>query len=199
MEDCCHDDDVSNVLIKHKSTLWAVLLINLGMFFVEAISSYFAQSTALLADSLDMLSDAAIYGVTFYALGKGPRVEATVSLLKGCFMGILGLIVLGQAYFRYVSIEIPEAQTMGVISSMALLANLICALLLLRHRNDNLNMKSVWLCTRNDVLANIGVLIAAGLVFITQSKTPDLLVGIMIAVLVLKSSVDIVRVSIKNL
>ncbi|MGE4233364.1 MAG: cation transporter [Bacteriovoracia bacterium] len=195
MDDCCHDDDVNKVLIEHKSTLWAVLLINLAMFFVEGISSYFAQSTALLADSLDMLSDAAIYGVTFYAIGKGPIVEAKVSLLKGTMMGVLGVAVLIQALLRFFSTEVPVAETISVVSTLALVANLICALLLLRHRNDNLNMRSVWLCTRNDVLANIGVLCASGLVFWFQSRIPDLVVGVVIALMVIKSATSVVAES----
>ncbi|MBY0472589.1 cation diffusion facilitator family transporter [bacterium] len=178
--------------------LITVLLINLSMFFVEAIYGWIAQSSALLADSLDMLGDAFVYGISLYTIGRSPKWAASVSLFKGGVMALFGVSVIVEAVYRFLSPSFPVAQTVGMVGFLAVIANFISAALLLRHRNDDINMRSTWLCSRNDVLANIGVIISAGLVSLTESKIPDLVVGLAIATLVLKSSLYVIQESLKS-
>jgi len=184
---------------KHSAMLKVVLVINLLMFFIESVAGWMSKSTALFADSLDMLGDAFVYGISLYAIKRGAAWGAKVSLVKGMIMLSFGVGVLSQAVYRFLSPVLPEAEWMGWVGGLALVANAICAVLLLRHRDDDINMKSTWLCSRNDVIANIGVLIAAGLVAATQSRYPDLIVGTAIAVLVLQSGYSVVRESAKVL
>lgn len=199
MDDCCgsKQQELQNLSAKQKQILWITLAINLTMFFVEGIYGVLARSTALMADSLDMLGDAVVYGASLYAVGRSARWNASISLLKGLMMATLGIVVIFQAIYRFLAPSLPVAETMGMIGVLALTANVVCAVLLLRHRNDDLNMRSTWLCSRNDVIANIGVLVAAGLVSITQTKYPDLAVGIAIAGLALTSSFRIIRESLQ--
>jgi len=142
-----------------------------------------------------MLGDAFVYAFSLYIIGKSVRWNAGVSMLKGIVMATFGIGVVVNAIQRYLAPTIPVAETMGVIGALALGAILTCAILLLKHRSDDLNMRSTWLCSRNDVIANFGVLVAAGLVALTGSKYPDLVVGIVIALLVLKSAFHILQES----
>lgn len=184
---------------RQSKTLWIVLLINLSMFFIEGAYGLIANSISLLADSLDMLGDSLVYGMSLYAIGRSIKWNASISLLKGVLMGVFGFGVLMNAVFRFFIITIPTAETMGIIGALALVANITCAALLLKHRNSDLNMRSTWLCSRNDVIANIGVLAAAAAVAYTGSRYPDLIVGIAIAFLVLRSSLQVLRESIQLL
>lgn len=201
MKACCDSKSSELEAIREKqgTVLKIVLLINLIMFFVEAISGFMARSTSLLADSLDMLGDAFVYGFSLYAIGKTPRWGASTSLLKGSIMLLFGIGVLFEATRRFLSPETPVAATMGLVGGLAFAANVTCAILLMRHRNDDLNMRSTWLCTRNDVVANIGVMIAAAAVGFTQSRWPDLVVGVAISTLVLKSAYSVLKESISTL
>ncbi len=194
---CCSHEDESVIALarQHRKILITVMLINLAMFFAEMVSGLIAHSTALTADSLDMLGDAFIYGVSLYALDKGDLTNRRIAMFKGILMMTLGVGLLIQIIRRFLAPELPAAETMGIVGAIALLANLTCAYLLMRHREDNINMKSTWICSRNDVLANIGVLAASGLVAWTGSKLPDLSVGLLIGIVVLHSSYLIVRES----
>ncbi|MGE3680184.1 MAG: cation diffusion facilitator family transporter [Bdellovibrionales bacterium] len=199
MSDSCCDSktDELKVLAKRQAKiLWIVLAINLIMFFLEGFYGVLAGSTSLLADSLDMLGDAFVYGISIYAIGRSIKWGASTSLIKGSIMTLFGLGVIGEAIRRFMIPGLPIASTMGIVGTIAMIANFICAILLLHHRNDDLNMRSTWLCSRNDVIANIGVLLAAGAVSLTQSKYPDLIVGVCIAALVLKSSYHVLKESI---
>jgi cation diffusion facilitator family transporter len=195
MDDCCSskETELRNLPERQKGVLKIVLVINLSMFFVESRYGIISRSTSLLADSLDMLGDAFVYAFSLYVIGRSQRQNSLVSLLKGLIMALFGVGVIGQAVYRYFSPGVPMAETMGIVGAAALLANLACAFLLLRHRHDDINMRSTWLCSRNDVIANIGVLIAACLVGTTRSKYPDLIVGIAISFLVLRSSVFVIK------
>lgn len=173
-----------------------VLAINLLMFFVEFSMGIWSRSTALMGDSLDMLGDAIVYGFSLYVLHKSERTRATAAFLKGCIIVAFGLWVLFDVVRKVFSDTMPVAETMGIIGFIALLANVICLVLLTRHKDDDLNMKSTWICSRNDIISNSGVLIAAGLVAITGSKWPDISVGLVIAILFLKSAVPILKESI---
>jgi cation diffusion facilitator family transporter len=195
MDDCCNDkaSELKELSARQGRVLVIVLIINLTMFFIEAAYGWRAQSTSLLADSLDMLGDAFVYAVSIYAIGKNPRWTASISTLKGSVMVLCGVSVVIQAVYRYISPGLPVAETMGIVGGLALAANLICAILLLRHLGDDLNMRSTWLCSRNDVIANIGVLVAAAAVSAYHSKYPDLVVGLGISVLVLRSAVHVLQ------
>jgi len=201
MDNCCDSKttELINLRAQQKGVLIWVLIINLVMFLIEGGYGLLANSVALLADSLDMLGDAFIYGISLYALGRSARWNAGVSLLKGIVMVVFGVGVFFSAFQRFSSPVQPIAELMGIVGGMALVANLICAALLLRHRNSDINMRSTWLCSRNDVIANIGVLGAALGVALTGSKYPDLIIGILIASLVLKSGFQVTAESLRSI
>jgi len=199
-DSCCHHktNELATLGRRQAKVLWIALFINLSMFFLEGFYGLVANSNSLLADSLDMLGDALVYAISLYAIGKSQTWISGVSLIKGLIMAVFGLGVLIDAASRFLSSTIPVAETMGVIGGIALVANISCVGLLLRHRNDNLNMRSTWECSKNDVLANIGVLLAAAAVGFTGSKYPDLVVGITISLLVFRSSISVLTDSVKG-
>ncbi len=178
--------------------LWGALLINAAMFIVEFAGGILGNSSALLADSADMISDAFVYGVSLWALAENHHIKAQVSLVKGVLMGILGLFVLGEAVYKILVPSLPEAGLIYVLGFFALIANLITMLLLLRFRNEDINVKSAWLCSRNDVLGNAAVIAGGFLVLYFGSMWPDIIVGVSIAFVVLWSSVGIMRDSIPH-
>jgi Co/Zn/Cd efflux system component len=163
------------------------------MFFVEALSGLRAGSTALLGDSLDMLGDALAYGSSIYVLGKGPELKAKSAVLKGALMLLLAIGILIRAVYHYFVPEVPDTGLMAGIGILALSANLVCLFLLTQHRDDDINMRSVWICSRNDIIANVSVLIATGLVFFYASAFPDLVVGAGLAILISKSAIGVLR------
>lgn len=195
MPDGCDEDGcVSPTLIKNQRRIliW-VLIINATMFVVEASAGWLAESSALLADSLDMLGDSLVYGFSLFVLNRGSQWLARSALLKGGIMALFGLFVLGEVAHKLIWPVIPMAETIGIIGTLALLANLVCLLLLWRHRSDDINMHSVWLCSRNDIIANSGVLLAAVGVAITQQGWPDIVVGLIIASLFLRSATQVLH------
>jgi len=198
MDECCHGkgEELAKLKNQHGALLKIVLVLNLVMFLVEVVAGWLTHSTSLYADSLDMLGDAFVYAISLYVIGRGPAWSARVSLIKGVMMLLLGSLVLFQITNRFLAPVVPDAKPMGVIAVLALLANTTCAVLLLRHRNDDLNMRSTWLCSRNDVLANVGVIIAAGMVAVTGSHLPDLGIGLLISAVVLHSGYSVVRDSL---
>lgn len=201
MEDCCSSksEEMEAIAATHRRVLWFALAINFSMFVIEFTSSWFAHSSSLLADSLDMLGDALIYGFSLFVVSKSKRWHASVSIAKGGIMAAFGIGAVAQVIYRFLTPTEPVAETMGWIAALALAANLGTAMLLLRHRNDDLNMRSTWICTRNDSISNVAVLITAGLVALTKSKYPDLIVGLGIAILVLKSAYEILTESLAQL
>jgi cation diffusion facilitator family transporter len=194
-DSCCETklEEIEELRLRQKGVLIWVLLINLVMFFVEFIAGWVAQSTALMADSLDMLGDASVYAFSLFVLYRGALWRARAGLLKGVIMLAFGLFVLFQIIYRIVQGSPPSAETMGLIGSIALVANLICLALLYRHRSDDINMQSTWICSRNDIFSNLSVIAAAPLVFWLDSPWPDLIVGFGIAVLFLQSGVHVTR------
>jgi cation diffusion facilitator family transporter len=201
MDACCEDKthELDALRARHARTLRMVLAVNAAMFLVEVVAGLLARSTAVLADSLDMFGDATVYGLSLYALSRGVRWRARAALAKGALMGVFGVAVIGQALVRSFQSGVPEAGTMGVIGVLALTMNGLCFLLLYRHRSDDLNMRSTWLCSRNDVLANVGVLAASGAVALLNAGWPDLLVGLVIALLFLHSAVSVARAALRDL
>ncbi len=197
MKSCCENKSSELVALreKQKNVLVIVLIINTLMFFIEFIFGYLSSSTALIADSLDMLGDATVYAFSLYVINKSIKWKATAALLKGIIITIFGLYVLAEAISKMMSDIVPIAETMGIVGVIALIANSSCLILLLKHRDDDINMKSTWICSRNDIIANTGVLAAALLVSLLNSKWPDVIVGMSIAFVFLKSSFSILRES----
>jgi cation diffusion facilitator family transporter len=195
MANCCEDKacEVTALRESHGRVLWIVLGINALMFVVEGAAGLLAHSTSLLADALDMLGDALVYGFSLFVLARSLRWQAGAALAKGGFMFVFGLGVLAEAGYKVFHPIMPSVETMGIIGSVALAANIVCFSLLYRHRADNLNMSSTWLCSRNDLIANAGVLVAAGAAYLLASRWPDIIVGCIIAALFLRSAFSVLR------
>jgi len=201
MTDCCDNKACALDALKDRqsSTLKIVLVINVVMFVVELLAGLLAGSTALLSDSLDNLGDALTYGLSLYAVSRGLQSKARVALFKGLLILTAGLFVLCQVAYRIAVPVMPTYETMGLISLLALLANGTCLILLWKHREEDINMSSVWECSRNDIASNIAVFVAAGGVWLTHSGWPDIFIGLVIALLFLKSSVKVIRGAIAEL
>jgi cation diffusion facilitator family transporter len=163
------------------------------MFMIEGIAGTLAHSTSLLADALDMLGDALVYAFSLFVIARSLRWQAAATVAKGAFMLVFGLGVLAEAGYKIFHPIMPAVGTMGTIGALALAANAICFALLYRHRADNLNMSSTWICSRNDVIANVGVLVAAGATYLLASRWPDIIVGCVIAALFLRSAFSVLR------
>ncbi|XKH01238.1 cation diffusion facilitator family transporter [Marinobacter nauticus] len=194
-DSCCETkgDELAQLRVRQSRVLYLVLAINAAMFLVEFAAGWLASSTALLGDSLDMFGDASVYALTLFVLDKGQRARAGAALVKGGFMLLFGLVVVADAIRKLMLQEMPEAEWMGIVGALALVANGICFALLYRHRADDLNMRSTWLCSRNDLFANTSVIIAAALVALTGTLWPDLIVGLSIAALFLHSACQVIR------
>lgn len=201
MADCCENKACALDALRERqsATLKIVLGINAVMFVVELIAGMMAGSTALLSDSLDNLGDALTYGLSLYAVSRGPRSKAKVALFKGALILLASLFVLYQVAYRIAVPVIPLYGTMGLVSLLALLANGTCLTLLWKHREEDINMSSVWECSRNDIAANIAVFVAAGGVALTHSGWPDILVGLALALLFLKSAAKVLKGAIVEL
>lgn len=195
MDDCCIDKTcaVERLRERQAATLRLVLLVNAGMFVVELVSGLLAGSVALLADSLDMLGDALVYGFSLYVVARGPVWKARAAGAKAVVMGLFGAFVFGQLVYRLVYPHLPVFETMGAVGALALAANGVCFAVLWRHRAEDINMRSVWLCSRNDLIANVSVLLAAWLVWMTLSPWPDTIVGALICAVFLRSAVLVAR------
>ncbi|ABC30420.1 Co/Zn/Cd efflux system component [Hahella chejuensis KCTC 2396] len=198
---CCHHEHEEKPKVdgRYRKILFWALLINGGMFAVELLSGLQADSVSLLADSLDFLGDAANYGISLWVLGMGLAIRAKASLLKAASMGAFGVWVLGSTVWSAMTGTLPEALTMGVIGALALAANLGVAAMLYAYREGDSNMRSVWLCTRNDALGNIAVMLAALGVFGSGSAWPDLIVAGIMACLALSAAVQVLRHARKEL
>ncbi len=191
---CCSTAcETTRLTKRYRKILWAALVVNLGMFGVEVIAGVRADSVSLLADSLDFLGDAANYGISLLVLGMSLTLRAKASLFKALSMLAFGVGVLIAAIWHLLSGQVPDAPTMGWVGSLALLANVGVAALLYAYREGDSNMRSVWLCSRNDALGNLAVLFAALGVFGTGSAWPDLLVASIMAGLAVTSSYQVMR------
>ena len=195
MTDCCEDKACAIDALRERqsSTLKTVLGINAVMFLVELVAGIISGSAALLSDLLDNLGDALTYGLSLYAVSRGPRSKAKVALFKGGLILAAGLFVIGQVAYKILVPAVPAFETMGAISILALIANGTCLALLWRHRQDDVNMSSVWECSRNDIASNIAVFAAAAGVWFTQSAWPDLLIGTVLACLFVMSAFRVLR------
>ncbi len=173
--------------------LRVLLGVNAAMFVVELAAGWLAQSSGLIADSLDMLADAMVYGLSLYAVGKAAASKVRAAHVSGVFQGVLAVGVLADVVRRLVAGSAPEAPAMVLISVLALAANVSCLVLISRHRHGGAHMKASWIFSTNDVLANVGVIVAGALVAWTGSRIPDLVIGAAVGLLVLAGAVRILR------
>jgi Co/Zn/Cd efflux system component len=190
MDECC---EVREIPREQRRTLQIVLLINAAMFLTESVAGVLAHSTALFADSLDMLGDAIVYGFSLYVIGRGIAWQARAALLKGLIMAAFGIGLLVQVAFKITRGVTPTVEVVGVVGTLAFAANLWCLALLWRRRGDDINMRSAWICSRNDVIGNVAVLVAAGAVAVTGSPWPDIVIGMLVASVFGRSAVQVVR------
>ena len=174
-------------------TLRVLLAINAAMFVVELVAGWLAQSSGLIADSLDMLADAMVYGLSLYAVGKVAATKVRAAHVSGVFQGVLAIGVLADVVRRLVAGSAPEAPAMIGVSLLALAANASCLVLIFRHRHGGAHMRASWIFSTNDVLANVGVIVAGALVAWTGSRIPDLVIGTAVGLLVLAGAARILR------
>ena len=195
MADCCDSACLAPVSAspRYRKILWIALLANTVMCLVEIVGSLHSGSVALLADAIDFAGDAGNYALSLVVLSMGLAVRARVAWLKGATMMSFGLFVLARSAWAAIAGEVPEAATMGVVALLALAVNVIVAVLLFAYREGDANMRSVWLCSRNDALANVAVMVAAVAVGWTGTRWPDLLVAVVIALLGLTSGFSVIR------
>jgi Co/Zn/Cd efflux system component len=193
MSDCCNHDCALDALRERQSaTLKIVLAINIIMFFAVAVAALYAKSSALLLDSFDNFGDALTYAISLYAVGMGTTTKARVALLKGFLILFAALLVLGQMLYKLAHPSTPIFEAMGLFSLLGLLANGICLYLLWRHREDDINMSSVWACSRNDIASNVAVFLAAIGVWVTNSGWPDLVIATFLVIFLLKSAIQVI-------
>jgi cation diffusion facilitator family transporter len=191
MPECgCELDEAAQL---ERRTLWTILAINGAMFLVEAIAGWWGESTGLLADSLDMLADASVYGIALYAVGRSHRLQAGAATVAGGLQIALGLGVLVEVVRRSLFASEPVSAAMMAVGALALVANVSCLVLIAKHREGGVHMRASWIFSTNDVIANLGVIIAGGLVMWSDSRLPDLIIGAIIATIVLRGGVRILR------
>ena len=195
MDDCCVDKTcaIEGLRERQSTTLRIVLLVNAAMFLVELVSGLLAGSVALLAESLDMLGDALVYGFSLYVVARGLVWKARAAVAKAAVMGLFGVFVFGEVVYKLLYPQLPTVEAMGAVGALALAANGVCFVLLWRHRAEDINMRSVWLCSRNDLIADVSVLFAALAVWVTLSPWPDIAVGTLICAVFLRSAFLVAR------
>ena len=176
---------------RYKRVLWTIIAINAVMFLVEIAAGHIAGSQALQADALDFLGDTLTYGLSLAVIGRSVQARSTAAIFKGLSLTVMGVWVLGSTAYQVLVLGVPRAEIMGVIGIMALAANLASVLLLMRYKDGDANVRSVWLCSRNDAIGNVAVMGAAFAVWGTTSAWPDLAVAAVMAGLFLMSSSQI--------
>jgi cation diffusion facilitator family transporter len=203
-ESCSHDHSIGHHDHNHtidydpnntafKRVLWISLILNLGMFFVEVFYGVLSHSLSLRADAIDFLGDSANYFVTLFILKSALETKARVSMAKAIFMLLFGVWVLGEAFYRFFHNQVPDPLTMSWVGFLALFVNAFVVLLLFKFKDGDSNMQSIWLCSRNDAIGNLAVILASGGVFALSSKWPDLVVAMGMAGLAVHSALQIIR------
>jgi len=201
-KDCCdHQDRIfrphASTNEIHRKLLWAVFWINVFMCAAELYGGWLARSSTIVADSLHLMTHVFVVALSLYALSRGLAWRARAAFVKGLLTAALGVSVLFETFesfriARGVS-TLPNTQMMGVIGLLALLANLACLCLLARHKNDDINMRSTWICSKNDLLTNLAILATSAAVAVSHSRWPDAVVGMLLAVAILHSSFHILK------
>ncbi len=197
MADCCENKScaIEAMKAKQSKTLKIVLFINVFLFFLTATYGLTTNSTGLLAESLDDFGDATTYALSLFVVYKSDQMKARVAFIKGCLILFGALFVLSQVIQHIIDNTVPIFETMGVVAFIALLLNLTCLLLLTKHREQDINMSSVWECSRNDILNNVSVIVASILVWLTNLGWADIVVGLALSLLLIKSSFKILKMS----
>ena len=191
MSDCGSEPDEAAEL--ERKTLFTLLAINTAMFLVEAAAGWLGESTGLLADSLDMLADASVYGIALYAVGRSRRLQANAATASGVMQIALGLGVIIEVVRRYFFASEPVSMLMIGVGVLALAANVTCLMLIAKHREGGIHMRASWIFSMNDVLSNLGVIISGACVMYLGSRVPDLIIGALISVVVIRGGVQILR------
>ena len=194
-DQCCASKSGTTALNdpRWRRVLWIALIVNATMFAVEIVAGVAADSRALQADALDFLGDSANYAISLGVAGMALAWRARAALFKAVTMLAFGLWVFGSAIWGFVAGSAPHAETMGLIGALALVANVVVALMLYRYRTGDANMRSVWICSRNDAIGNLAVLGAALGVFGTGQSWPDLAVAAIMAALAIWGSIEVFR------
>jgi len=199
MAKCCENtakfDGISD---DYKRRLWIVIALNAVMFIVEITAGQLAKSQALQADALDFLGDSVTYAISLAVIGTSIKVRTNAALFKGVSLFIMGLWVLAVTLYRVFYAETPEAEIMGSIGFLALMTNLASVLILVSYKDGDANVRSVWLCSRNDAIGNVAVMVAALSVWGTASRWPDLVVAAIMSGLFISSAIQIVRQALKE-
>lgn len=190
---CCEAPEAAPGDTRFRRALWFVLALNASMFVIEMISGLAAGSVALQADALDFLGDSASYIISLVVLGMAMRARTAAAMIKGIAMTGFGLWVVGVTIWHLLRGGVPDFAIMGSIGVLALVVNVVCAVVLFRFRGGDANRRSVWLCSRNDAIGNIAVVLAASGVFATQTKWPDLAVAAVMASLALYAGIQVIR------
>ncbi|HEY0843473.1 MAG TPA: cation transporter [Methylotenera sp.] len=200
-KECCDNGSNNNQLLtpRYRRILWIALIINFAMFLVEVLSGFSAHSVSLMADAIDFFGDAMNYGISLVVLSMGLIWRARVALLKGLMMGAFGLFVLASAVWSFMHGKVPEPYTMGAIGMLALVANVSVASMLYAYREGDANMQSVWLCSRNDAIGNLAVMLAALGVWESKSVWPDLIVAFIMATLSITGAIQVIHKSLREL
>lgn len=199
MGNCCgHDAKFDGVSADYKRRLWIVIALNAVMFLVEMSAGHLAKSQALQADALDFLGDALTYGISLAVIGASIRVRTNAALAKGISLFLMGSWVFGSTLYRVFYVGVPQAEIMGVIGLLALATNLASVMLLVRYKDGDANVRSVWLCSRNDAIGNVAVMLAAVGVWGTATGWPDLIVAGIMAGLFLSSAYQILRQALQE-
>ncbi|MGY6274045.1 cation transporter [Methylomonas sp. MgM2] len=200
MSDCCDNHcSLEALREKQRGTLWSVLGINAVMFFVIAAAAIYGDSTSLLADSLDNFGDALTYGLSLYAVAKGASAKAKVALFKGGLILFAAVSVAGQIIYKLIVPSTPLFEVMSAFSLLGLAANSICLFLLWRHRHEDVNMSSVWECSRNDIAVNLSVFVTAGAVWLTGSGWPDIVVAAGLVWFLMRSALRVIKSALAEL
>jgi Co/Zn/Cd efflux system component len=198
--DCCgHGARFDGLSADYKRRLWLVIALNAGMFLAEMAAGALAGSQALKADALDFLGDSLTYGMSLAVIGAAVPVRAWAALAKGLSLTLMGLWVFGSTAYHVLVLGVPKAEIMGMVGLMALAANVASVLVLARYKDGDANVRSVWLCSRNDAIGNVAVMVAAAGVWAAASRWPDLAVAAVMAGLFLRSSARILRQSVREL
>ena len=195
---CCGNTEFTGLDPAYKRILWLIIVINGTMFGVEMVAGILAQSQALQADALDFIGDTLSYGISLWAIGKAASIRSNAALFKGFTLTLMSLWVVGSTIYRIFVMNSPEPLTMGTIAIAAFAANLISVLLLMRYKDGDANVRSVWLCSRNDAIGNLIVLLAASGVWYSNSAWPDLIVAGILAGLFLSSAWQITTQALRE-
>lgn len=191
MSDCGCDIEIKNK--EESRVLFLLLGINALMFFIEIVLGILSESTALIADSLDMLADATVYGIGLYAIGKAPIVKIRAAHLSGIFQVILGISVIVEVVRRMIVGSEPESLFMIIIGLVALMANVVCLSLISKHKDGEIHMRASWIFSKNDVIANVGIIVGGALVYFLNSRLPDLIIGLVISLIVINGGINIIK------